>query len=771
MGQEPVLFNMSIYENIRLGKLDATAAEVEAAAKEAHAYEFISSMSEKGFSTEVGVKGSKLSGGQKQRIAIARAIIKKPQILLLDEATSALDNASEEIVLRTLNDIHSRQGMTMVSVAQKLSTIRGSNKIVVLRNGRVEEEGTHESLLALDGLYAQMCSAQVSEIEKSAQLEQEIQAELSQGTKRVDHKEVASEEPEISVIKEYPLLRIVKAMTQYWPLLLAGTLATLVAGCMFPALGYFVGKLSTYICGSSGGTMEHNVRKISIWMLIFSVITFVSFSVLGWAFGLMSSRIVKSLREECFWKLLHIDAQYFDSGKRSNLLAQSLNSDAEKTNDAGGPLFATMLMLIVAYIATVVLCFFWQWKLTLVIAVVIPLQSFCLIRCWMVHLAGPTNPQYQEAASLAQDAILNLKTLRACEGQEELERRYDEYLQVAFRATDEDLRYNSLWYGVGIAALFAGFAVSFWYGGYLEKFDEASDEDVNIVTCAAFMTALGLASTSLFAPGLAEGTRAAGRIYAMIDYKPSIDVLSSEGVTSPIAGKVEFKDVSFRYAGRENMVLQRVNLELPQGQQLGLTGPSGSGKTTITQLLLRLYDPTEGQILIDGVDIRKYNLKYLRAHIAFVGQEPVLFSGTVRSNVDFGLNKADEDIRNALKQAALPKFAEELDMEVGSRGSAVSGGQKQRIAIARAILRDPRILLLDEATSALDSKTEAKILKVLETAVRGRTVLVVAHRLSTIERCQQILVLEAGQVVERGSHQELRALGGVYAKLLKLFKT
>jgi len=156
--------------------------------------------------------------------------------------------------------------------------------------------------------------------------------------------------------------------------------------------------------------------------------------------------------------------------------------------------------------------------------------------------------------------------------------------------------------------------------------------------------------------------------------------------------------------------------------------------------------------------------------MALVGQEPVLFSGSVRANVDFGLGKSDEEIKEALRQAALPKFAEELEREVGTRGSAVSGGQKQRIAIARAILRDPRILLLDEATSALDSKTETKILQALETAGRGRTVLVVAHRLSTIERCEQILVLDGGQVVERGSHQELCARGGAYSKLLKLSK-
>jgi len=254
----------------------------------------------------------------------------------------------------------------------------------------------------------------------------------------------------------------------------------------------------------------------------------------------------------------------------------------------------------------------------------------------------------------------------------------------------------------------------------------------------------------------------------LLIFQPHIDSLSSTGVTSPILGHIEFKDVGFKYAGRDNTVLQGVSLVIAPEQQMGLTGASGSGKSTITQLLLRLYDPVEGSILIDGVEIRNYNVKHLRASMALVGQEPVLFAGSIRANVDFGLQKTDEEIREALKQAAIPKFAEELDRDVGTRGSAISGGQKQRIAIARAILRNPRILLLDEATSALDTHTEAKILRALETAGAGRTVLMVAHRLSTVERCTEIVVLEAGKVVERGTHLQLCTKKGAYARLLKL---
>jgi len=193
-----------------------------------------------------------------------------------------------------------------------------------------------------------------------------------------------------------------------------------------------------------------------------------------------------------------------------------------------------------------------------------------------------------QAAALAQDSILNLKTVRALEAQSEVETRYNATLEKVIDGSTGDIKYNGIWYGTGIAAMFAGFAVAFWYGAYLEKMDEADEEEVNIVAFATFMTAIGITAASLFAPNLIAGAKAAERIYAMIDYKPSIDVLSKEGVTTPITGKVEFKDVCFQYAGRDNMVLQSVSFEISAGQHIGLTGASGSGKTTITQLLLRL---------------------------------------------------------------------------------------------------------------------------------------------------------------------------------------
>ena len=771
VSQEPILFNMTIAENILIGYPEGTQEEVEAAAKEANAYNFVMTLQDN-FKTDVGMKGSKLSGGQKQRIAIARAIVKKPKVLFLDEATSALDNESEALVLRALNAIHANQGLTMVSVAQKLSTIVGSHKIIVLKDGRMEEEGTHTELLANQGLYSQMCAAQGGFIEE-APAEQHRASDAPVTVEAVSSTtSTVVSTSDVQVIKQFPVLRLFRAMFAYWPLLALGTVGAVLAGCMFPTMGFFVAKLSEFITGPTGHWMEYEIRKYSIWLIGFSVLTLVSFSITGWTFGVINSKLVSSLRQRGFLAMLHLDAQFFDeSGHNAGLLAYNLNSDAEKTNDTGGPLLSTVVMVLTSYFATIGLGLCYQWKLTLLNAILLPFESICVLRSWLVRISGLTHPQHQRAAALSHDAIMNIKTLTACQAQDQIRSKYHDYLNKAFEDTNSEGKMSGLWYGLGVAAVFCSLGTSFWYGAYLQKFDETNDVDSEIIGFAAFMTALGMATSSLFAPGLAEGARAAGRIFKIIDYVPVINAASKDGQTSDIQGQIKFANVSFKYAGRDNLVLKDVSFAAESGQHVAITGASGSGKSTLTQLLLRFYDPLEGAVYIDGIDLREYNIKYLRSCIALVSQEPVLFSGSVRSNVDFGLGMPDEDIKEALKSAAISRFADELDRDVGTRGGAVSGGQKQRLAIARAILRNPRILLLDEATSALDSKTERKILGALEEASKGRTVIVVAHRLSTIEKSDLILVMDAGEIKERGTHAELSSRqGSIYQKLLSASK-
>ena len=763
VSQEPVLFHLTIEENILLGCPTASVQEVEQAAKDAHAYDFVLSLQD-GFHTHVGSKGSKLSGGQKQRIAIARAILKRPKILFLDEATSALDNESEEVVLRTLDEIHGHQGMTMVSVAQKLSTIRSSHHIVVLREGRVEESGTHEELTQHDGLYSQMCAAQGSVI-------QELETTMAGAAM-----EKATTEDTESAVADHLQLghsvclawRVVKSLFPYWPLLILVVMSASTAAATFPLFGFSIAKLAHFSCSFSGDVMEENVQTYSILLMTVSLTSLVALCIMVWVLVVLTNRLTQDLRQQSFKKMLHLDAAFFDRPDHNpSLLSLSLNSDAKQLNDGGGPLIGTVLLIFVSYIVGSSLGIFYQWKLGLLLAFLIPFECMGVARGYFTIQGGLVHPKHQRAAVLATETALNVKTVAAMQMQATMENRYSEALQAVYEESKDEAHYNYLLYGFGFGLEFFIDASAFIFGAYLRKSGQADYSDIAVTFFSTYIAFWCFLMTVMWAPDLFNGIRAAARMFALLDYQPAIDSMDPAGLKTEIKGQVNFANVGFHYAGRDNAVLQGVTFEVGPEKHVGITGASGSGKTTIMQLLLRFYDPTEGLITLDGVDIRQYNIQHLRSAIALVSQEPVLFSGSVRSNVDFGLGRPDEEIRQALTHASISRFAEELDRDVGTHGNAVSGGQKQRIAIARAILRNPRILLLDEATSALDTRTEKKILGALEFAGRGRTVLVIAHRLSTIQHCDEILVMDGGQVKERGSHDHLMTIeGGIYRRLI-----
>jgi ATP-binding cassette subfamily B (MDR/TAP) protein 1 len=274
-------------------------------------------------------------------------------------------------------------------------------------------------------------------------------------------------------------------------------------------------------------------------------------------------------------------------------------------------------------------------------------------------------------------------------------------------------------------------------------------------------------------PDAAKAKKAAAVIFRLIDHKSEIDSSSNEGKKlETIQGNVVLRNVSFTYPTRpEAPILQNLNLEVKPGQQIALVGYSGCGKSSIVSLLERFYDPQEGDITLDGVNIKELNVKWLRQQIGFVGQEPVLFSGSIAENIRYGKpNATQEEIEEACKSANahnfISEFPDKYETNVGEKGTQLSGGQKQRIAIARAIIKNPSILLLDEATSALDTESEKIVQQALDNVMKGRTTIVIAHRLSTIRHANLIVCIEAGQVIEQGTHEELMGKGGLYRQLV-----
>ena len=320
-----------------------------------------------------------------------------------------------------------------------------------------------------------------------------------------------------------------------------------------------------------------------------------------------------------------------------------------------------------------------------------------------------------------------------------------------------------------------GTVIIWGYGGYLV----ISGSGLSVGDLVAFLYYVNqfynpLRGLSGFADVIQRASTSAERVFEILDTEPEVKpkpVITT--VTSqPIRGEIEFSNVHFAYDASEP-VLQGINVKIKPGEMIGLVGSSGSGKTTMANLIPRLYDVSEGSVKVDGIDVRSYDLHALRNQIGVVLQEPLLFHGSVADNIAYGVpNASRQDIIWAAQAANahdfIMEFADKYDTHIGERGLRLSGGQKQRLAIARAILKNPRILILDEATSAVDTETEKLIQEAIERLIKNRTTIAIAHRLSTLKNADRILVLDKGQIVEEGSHEELMALNGVFARMVRM---
>jgi len=355
-------------------------------------------------------------------------------------------------------------------------------------------------------------------------------------------------------------------------------------------------------------------------------------------------------------------------------------------------------------------------------------------------------------------------------GREEYEyQRFQMENEENFRARIKNAQYDAI-LSPAIEFLAAiAFTAILWYGGY--EVYQGRMNPAALITYFTILLAIAqpLRSLSKLSTTIQQALAASERIFETIDINVHIEEKEDAEVLADVKGKVNFKNVSFAYKEGEE-VLKDINLEVKPGEVVALVGPSGAGKTTLVDLIFRFYDPVQGTIYIDDRDIRDLKLASLREHIGIVPQENVLFSGTIRDNIAYGdLSATDEEIIAAAKAANahdfIMDFPDQYDTIVGERGVGLSGGQRQRIAIARAILKDPKILILDEATSALDAESEALVQNALEKLMVNRTTFIIAHRLSTIKNADTIVVLDKGRIVEMGDHDSLMSKRGIYCKL------
>uniref|UniRef100_A0A668AZY9 ATP-binding cassette, sub-family B (MDR/TAP), member 11a n=1 Tax=Myripristis murdjan TaxID=586833 RepID=A0A668AZY9_9TELE len=736
--QEPVLFATTIAENIRFGRPGVTMEEIVQATKEANAYNFIMELPQK-FDTLVGEGGSQMSGGQKQRIAIARALIRNPKILLLDMATSALDNESEAVIQEALNKV--QMGRTTISVAHRLSTIKNAEVIVGFEHGQAVERGTHSELLERQGIYFTLVTLQKDGTSKVAE---------STGS----HLSNDFEPDEVTSYKPAAMTRILKYNQKEWPYMVLGSLGAAINGSVNPLYAI----LFSQILGVRA--MDQINGICVVFLCVYSILVFQ-----GYAFSWSGELLTRRLRKMGFQAMLRQEIGWFDDPRNSpGALTTRLATDASMVQGIG-----MTVNSLTSIGASFIIAFYFSWKLTLVIICFLPLIALSGVfqAKMLTGFANDDKKAMEAAGQVSSEAFANIRTIAGLGKESAFVESYEQQLESPHRSATKRGVIYGICFGFARCVIFMAYAASFRYGGHL-----VSSENLHYVIVFSG-TALGRASS--FTPDYVKAKIAAAQLFKLLDRTPKINHTDGEKWVGALKlGEIQFLNCKFTYPTRPDIqVLNGLVVSVKPGQTLAFVGSSGCGKSTSIQLLERFYDPDEGKVLIDDHPSDTVNVPFLRAQIGIVSQEPVLFDCSIAENIQYGDNTRTvsmEEIVDAAKKAYLHDFVMSLpdkyDTQVGAQGSQLSRGQKQRIAIARAIVRDPKILLLDEATSALDTESEKTVQAALDEARKGRTSIVIAHRLSTIQSADIIAVMSKGAIVEKGTHDELMARKGAYYKLV-----
>ncbi|EFO24761.1 hypothetical protein LOAG_03722 [Loa loa] len=803
--QEPLLFTGTIKENILLGNPDLTDQEIIDACKTANAHDFIDKLSE-GYDTRIGAGGIQLSGGQKQRIAIARTIARNPRILLLDEATSALDAESEAMVQNALKK--ASIGRTTIVIAHRLSTLRDSNQIIVLDKGQVAEIGTHKELCnRKDGIYASLVRSQQFEEKRNIspvtveELPSQAFHRSFTGSSRnssnygilssMTRGSIISGDMKRASITKEPSEKIIglngkkenksKGLWQlytncngnYGKLILA-VLASLLRGMELPAFVLIFNLAFDAFAQTDLRLMMRRILPVVIIYIVLGAACIIVLFVAAFSFGWTAECVVDFLRIRAFRSMLYQDAAYFDTPSTSPAVTVTrISVDAPNIKAALDPRMMQIVNNIVAIVVLIIVAVIFNWQIGLVgTGNLLTLVMLLLLIARQMQKLNKYAIKEDLTGQLAIEIVEQIRTIQLITREEHFHREYIRQIQELLRVQKKSGPYEAVLFAVASSFLFFSDMLSYATGIALIYYGYSTPNEIftaaiSISTSGwAIIMVAGCLNTFIMA------SPASDSLFQIINTGRKPDIIE-KGSRPKIMGDVEFKKVHFSYPTRpQRNVLNGLNLTAYAGQTIAVTGPSGSGKSTVIALLERFYQFNSGQLNLDDNSITKISLRYLREQVALVSQEPVLFSGTIAENILLGTTgKTMDDVREACKIANAVDFIEAspqgYDTEVGEHGGQLSGGQKQRIAIARALIRNPKILLLDEATSALDAESEKIVQAALDVVSSGRTCIIVAHRLSSIQHANQIFFVENGRVVEEGTHQELIELDGKYADLIR----
>ncbi|GAC95710.1 multidrug resistance protein 1, 2, 3 [Pseudozyma hubeiensis SY62] len=960
--QHPQLFTASVFENVATGLTgteweylpdvdgDASAPghdaartaairdKVMCALQKAEAWHFVSKLPQ-GMDTPVsGGRTGLLSGGQRQRVAIARALVREPRLLCLDEGTSALDSDTESKIKLALQREQEERGMTTILIAHRLSTIEHADSIVVLKNGRVVEQGTHDSLMqskaaAEGGVYRSMVMQQRhladyeassedndSDVNKLAKLADvdakpaskssgesldalssdsaepldELQerdrsrsmyalsddtmtrvdgastvrsasvvperleprhdarptmaprphrssrasdkpyrtfsgrtgtalglhehaqeatvgvndaqlalpagtaagvlpakadpkdADSPAGRKESDNRSKAARKEEKRRLRK-TFFRYLNDQKLWFAIGVAGAALT---GGSFPIAGWLTGNaVNSLSIEGDNARLKSETNRWALWFLTLALADLVIVLVGSFFLETASEHVMRKLKKEGLSSLIRQEIGFFDAEEHaSGAMSAAVSSHPANVAAATGLVLAQVVIGIVNLIGSVILGLVLSWKTSVV----------CLAPIFVLFFSGWLNIAMLEkyeavaqkpadrAASYVSENVDAIKTVAALGREAETMRIFDE------RARADPKRTRYLVFGAG------GFAASqamvlllsalvFYWGGTLLSRQEVSITALYASFEAVIIAAFSAGRLFTFVPDYGRATNSFKTISGWINRKPlvadqsglpELDKAAKAKVLdgSYASGDITLTSIELRYPQRPNHpALKELSITIPAGKSVAFCGTSGSGKSSILALLQRFYDPCQGNIEFGGVDVRQVPIHLLRQQMAYVSQDPILYEGTIRWNLSLGSNDPDsvtqEQLERACEDAYILDFVRGLpngfDTEIGFKGSQLSGGQKQRLCIARALLRDPKILLLDEATSALDAESEIQVQRALDRAALNRTTVTIAHRLSSLRKCDWIFVVEDGNIRESGTHADLIARGGRYRELME----